>query len=128
MPAFDTTLAVRATAIAASAEELALSTSIISPMTETMTEPEGNNYDRATPSWGSATTDNPSTIENNAVVSFPPATGSWGTIRAVAGILIGETNEFIMWYDAVDDEEIDTGNQVIFTQGEIAISVSTPTE
>lgn len=48
----------------------------------TITEPSGNNYSRkstAGTDWGSASSGDPSTIANSAIITFATASGSWGT-------------------------------------------------
>lgn len=50
------------------------------------TEASGGSYARVTTSgssWNSASGTSPSTITNNGALTFPTATGSWGTVIAV---------------------------------------------
>ena len=57
------------------------------PVTEAgvVTEPSGNGYTRVsvlnnTTNWPAATSGDPSTKSNGTAITFPQATGSWGTV------------------------------------------------
>jgi hypothetical protein len=66
---------------------IALSTTAPAADGSNVTEPVGNNYARvatATSDWGTATLADPSTIANVNAVTFPQASGAWGTITHFA--------------------------------------------
>lgn len=78
---------------------VALSTTTPTMAGGNVTEPSGNAYARvatAASDWNSATNADPSVLTNANTITFPPATGSWGTVTyfvlydaSTAGNVIG---------------------------------------
>lgn len=46
----------------------------------TGTEVSGNNYSRTAVTFNAATGTNPTYVDNSATITFPTASGSWGTV------------------------------------------------
>lgn len=64
-------------------------------------EPSGNGYARVATTaatWNTASAGSPSTITNASTITFPGATGSWGTIQGI-GIYDASSGGNLLWYD-----------------------------
>lgn len=95
------------------------------------TEVSGGSYARtnlapSTTNWastgGATTTSNPSagtggTTSNNAAITFPTATGNWGTVTHV-GIFDASTAGNLLWWGAL------TSSQVVNTGGTFSFAIS----
>jgi len=85
------------------------------------TEVSGNGYQRVQVTFGPPSNRQ---ISNSADVTFPEATGSWGTISYV-GIKDAATGGNLLAYGAVTNPKaVDAGDQVIFRAGNITISLT----
>ncbi len=98
---------------------VALSTSVPNDSSLTIDEPVGNNYSRVLHSdWAASTF---GTVKNSSTISFPIASGSWGTIVSWA-LFDAETDGNMLIYgefeesrviENIDGSDIETDQLVI---------------
>jgi len=94
------------------------------------TEPSGNAYARVavaanTTNWP-APTDSTSgaTVSNATAITFPQATGSWGTVT-YAGLFDAATGGNLLAYGALTTPQtISSGGQLSFQAGELPLSLN----
>ena len=95
----------------------------------TITEPSGNGYARkqvnvnggSEPTWDLAAS---GALDNTHNVDFAQATGSWGTVVALA-ILDAATLGNLLFYDnGVSDQAVGDGDTVRFPAGDLDVSMS----
>lgn len=119
-------LAFRNTAYTAPDTYLGLTTATIADSNtgSTVTEVSGGSYARvqinpnggSSPTWDVAAS---GVVDNTHDVSFPEATGSWGTVVAV-GIFDASTAGNLLFYDnALTDQAVASGDTVTFPAGSL---------
>jgi len=95
----------------------------------TITEPSGNGYARkqvnvnggASPTWDIAAA---GIVDNTHNVDFAQATGSWGTIVALAIADALTLGNLLLYDNAVADQAVGDGDTVRFPAGDLDISMS----
>jgi hypothetical protein len=124
-------LAFRNTAYSAPDTYLGLTTATISDSNtgSTVTEVSGGSYARvqvnpnggSSPTWDAAAS---GVVDNTHDVSFPEATGSWGTVVAL-GIFDASTSGNLLFYDNdLTDQAVSSGDTVTFPAGDIDIQMT----
>lgn len=124
-------LAFRNTAYTAPDTYLGLTTATISDSDtgSTVTEVSGGSYARkqvnpnggSSPTWDVAAS---GVVDNTHDVSFPEATGSWGTVVAV-GIFDAATAGNLLFYDnAMTDQAVASGDTVTFPAGDLDVQMT----
>lgn len=111
---------------------IGLSTTPINDDGTGITEPDQlDGYDRVavdndgvTPIWTLATTvGGVSSLENNAPISFPVATGPWGTVTHffIADFPIGGAGEILAFGDLAVPKTVTSGDTATFATGDLII-------
>lgn len=85
-------------------------------------EPVGNGYARvAHSSWNTAAT---RAIDNNGVITFPSATGSWGTMASYAIFDASTAGNMLAWGDLAAGKSVVNGNTPSIADQGISITFS----
>jgi len=96
----------------------------------TITEPSGNGYARkqvnvnggSSPTWDVAAA---GLVDNTHDIDMPTATGSWGTIIAVAVVSSASGDGDVLWYDnAMADQAVGNGDTMRFPVGDLDATLS----
>jgi len=100
-----------------------LSTSTPTQAGGSITEPSGNGYARVgltnnTTNYGGATTANPSVKDNDAAITFPAATGSWGTVTHWTTHDAATVGNPIDWAALTASQAISSGTTASFAVGQ----------
>lgn len=74
----------------------------------------------ASPAWGTVAS---GAVSNGAAVTFPTATGSWGTV-VYSGICDASANGNMLWYGDVIDQAVGSGDTASFATGDIDLAQS----
>lgn len=88
-----------------------------------VTEPVGNAYARITTSaadWGSSTA---GTITNAQVLSYPTATGSWGTVTHVVAH-DAPTGGNLLWSASITPQSVNAGGTLSIPIGDADSSIN----
>lgn len=89
--------------------------------TNTGTEVSGGSYARQTITFGSAASNG--SISNTATVTFPTATGNWGTITHI-GLFDNSTGGNLMYWGAVTtSKSISSGDTFSISIGNLSINL-----
>jgi hypothetical protein len=96
-----------------------------------VTAPSGNNYSRVaftTSNFAAASGGAPSTKANSAALSFPEATGSWGTVTHVT-VHNHATAGAVQAFGSITSQAVVSGNVVSFDVGDLVFRLGdgTPT-
>ena len=109
---------------------VALSTTTPAEAGTGFTEPSGNAYARVTVAANTTNFPAPtegasgSTISNGTAITFPQATGSWGTVTYV-GLYDAATAGNLLAYGALTTSQtISSGGQLSFAIGEMALTLN----
>ena len=92
-----------------------------------MTEPVGNSYARvatATADWGTATLADPSAIANVNAITFPQASGAWGTVTHFAVYDALSAGNFIGSGTLPVPKSPTTGDTPAFGVGALVVSLT----
>lgn len=110
---------------------IALSTTTPTETGSNFTEPSGNAYARVATvagDWGAATGSAPCTKSNTAVLTFPQATGSWGTVTHF-GIFDAIATGTVKWWGALTaSKAIGNGDTASFAAAQITLQLGDPTD
>jgi hypothetical protein len=108
---------------------VALSTTAPNMSGGNVTEPSGSGYARVASSgstWTTATSADPSVLENTAAIEFPSASGSWGTLThfvlydaATAGNVLG-------YGTLTTPKAVGDGDTPRFAIGELKVELRSP--
>ena len=88
------------------------------------TEVSGGSYARVSSAgkWAAPASGSPSSVSNNATITFPTATGSWGTVVSV-GIFDALSGGNRTYYaDLTASKTIGSGDIANFTSGQITLT------
>lgn len=91
-----------------------------------ITEPSGNAYARVDVSAGqfnAATSADPSLIENNTTISFPQASGSWGTITHVVLFDALTSGNAVATAALTASKAIGSGDTLQFASGDLEFTL-----
>lgn len=110
---------------------IALSTTTPTETGSNFTEPSGSAYARVATTaadWGAATGSAPCTKSNTAVLTFPQATGSWGTVTHF-GIFDAVSTGTVKWWGALTaSKAIGNGDTASFAAAQITLQLGDPTD
>lgn len=84
-------------------------------------EVSGNGYARQSATFGSASGGSAST---SATITFPAATGNWGTITHVAIIDNSTSGNVLFWGAVTTSKTIETGDTFQITSGNLTVSLA----
>jgi hypothetical protein len=118
-----------ATALAAPATYwVALSTTTPTDTGTNFTEPSGNGYARVsktndTAAWSAATAADPTVKANLSVITFPAATGSWGTVTHVGLFTVASGGTPVDWAALSASQAISSGTTASFAAGALTTSL-----
>lgn len=98
----------------------------------TISEPSGGSYARkqvnvnggASPTWDTAVSGDPSYVDNTHAITFTTATGSWGTLVAVAICDAATTGNLLMYDNAMADQAVGDGDTAEFAIGALDAQLS----
>ena len=109
---------------------VALSTTAPTMAGGNVTEPSGNGYARVATTasdWANATDADPSVLSNAEIVSFPEATGAWGTVTHFA-LYDASSNGNVVGFGALTaSRSPDDGDTARFAVGELVVQLRSPT-
>lgn len=109
---------------------VALSTSAPAMAGTGVTEPSGSGYARVATSasdWANATLADPSVLSNATIITFPEATGSWGTITHFA-LYDALTSGNVLAYGTLTASRAPvSGDTARFAVGELSTQLRSPT-
>jgi hypothetical protein len=94
-----------------------------------VTEPAGGSYARvatAASDWSTATLADPSVLANGAIITFPQATGSWGTITHFAIYDAATAGNVVAYGTLTASRAIVSTDTARFAFGELAINLQSP--
>lgn len=95
-----------------------------------ITEPATGAYARANPGlnnttqWPGATTANPSVKSNGVAITFPQATGNWGTVTHWVAYDASTAGNPIDWAALTTSQAINTGTTASFAIGQLSSQLS----
>lgn len=112
----------------ASAPDLFLAASTSTPAEDgtNITEPSGNNYSRLDvggSDFDAATDADPSEIDNTGTLSFPTASGSWGTITHVVLFDASSGGNAIAVYALSASKAIGASDTLEFAAGDLSLTL-----
>lgn len=84
-------------------------------------EISGNNYSRQSVTFNAASSGSSAT---SATVTFPAATGSWGTITHVAVLDASTAGNVLFWGAVTTSKTIDSGDTFQISSGNLTITLS----
>jgi len=124
-------LMFRNTAYSAPDTYIALTTAVIADgdTGSSITEPGSGAYARkqvepnggSSPTWDVASG---GALANTHTITFPTATGSWGTIVAVAVVSAAADGDLIMYDNDMTDQPVGTDDVVTFPVGDLDLQMS----
>jgi len=86
------------------------------------TEVSGGSYARVQhESWDAASS---GASENTGAITFPQATGDWGTVVAVGIFDASTAGNLLMWADLSANKAIDSGDTAEFADGDLDVSLT----
>ena len=91
-----------------------------------VTEPSGNAYARvstADADWAAATAANPSVVTNANAVTFPTATGSWGTVTHVTLHTASSGGAVVGFAALTASKAVTTDDTVEFAVGDLDVEM-----
>lgn len=88
------------------------------------TEVSGNAYARvdSKTKWAAPSSGSPSSVSTNAAITFPTATGSWGSIVAFALFDALTSGNRLYWGDLTTAKTIGTGDTAQFASGNLTLT------
>lgn len=95
----------------------ALSTTTPSDDGTNVTEPSGSGYARVTVAASSMSDAASGAIDNSAIVSFPEATGSWGTVTYLVIYDAASGGNALMYFELTTSKAISSGEMPRFSIG-----------
>lgn len=108
---------------------VALSTTVPADDGSGFTEPVGASYARVSTSgstWTAASGTSPATKSNGVTITFPQATGSWGTVTHF-GLFIASSGGTVQIWGALDTSvSIGNGDTRQFPIGELKVQLGDP--
>lgn len=108
---------------------IALSTTTPADDGSNFTEPVGGSYARVSTSgatWGAATGSSPATKSNTSLITFPTASGSWGTVTHV-GLFIASSGGTVQMTGILDaSRAVGNGDIMEFPIGELVFQLGDP--
>jgi len=85
------------------------------------TEVSGGSYARVQhESWDAASS---GASENTGAITFPQATGDWGTVVAVGIFDASTAGNLLMWADLSANKAIDSGDTAEFADGDLDVTL-----
>jgi hypothetical protein len=90
-----------------------------------LAEPSGNGYARvstAASDWNAAT-GSPSTVDNANAITFPEATGSWGTVTHFAIFDAATLGNMLMHGSLTASKTIGSGDTASFAAGDLDVTL-----
>lgn len=108
---------------------VALSTADPGSDGSSISEPSGDGYGRvstASGDWGDASAGNPTTLSNSATITFPQATGSWGTVTYAAFFDASTGGEFLGSGALETSRAVESGDEPRFSTGELTVELREP--
>jgi hypothetical protein len=110
---------------------LALSTTTPTDAGANFTEPVGNAYARVATTaadWSAASGTAPAIKQNSATLSFPTASGAWGTVTHI-GIFDAASGGTPRWTGALTASKVvSSGDTAQFTATQITLQLGDPTD
>lgn len=110
---------------------IALSTTTPTETGSNFTEPVGSAYARVATTaadWSAASGSAPAVKVNTAVLTFPQATGSWGTVTHF-GIFDAVSTGTVKWWGALTaSKAIGNGDTASFAASQITLQLGDPTD
>lgn len=85
------------------------------------TEVSGGSYARVSSS-GKWAAPSAGSVATNATITFPTATGSWGTVVAWAGFDASTTGNRLVWGDLTANKTVGSGDTASFASGALTIT------
>ncbi|HEX9991367.1 MAG TPA: hypothetical protein VGB14_00425 [Acidimicrobiales bacterium] len=110
---------------------VALSTTTPTDAGGNFTEPSGNGYARvstAAADWAAATGTAPATKSNANAITFPAATGSWGTITHFGLFAASSGGTVQIWGALTTSKSITSGDTASFAASGLTIQLGDPTD
>ena len=110
---------------------VALSTTTPNDVGGNFTEPSGNGYVRVSVSgstFGSAATGHPATKSNTTTITFPVASGSWGTITYWGLFTAASGGTVQIWAALTASVAVTTNQQVTLASGALVAEMGDPTD
>jgi hypothetical protein len=108
---------------------VALSTTTPTEAGGNFTEPSGNGYARvstAAADWAAASGTAPATKANANAITFPQASGSWGTVTHF-GMFIASTGGTVqIWGALTTSQAVGTGNTPSFAASALVVKLGDP--
>lgn len=108
---------------------VALSTSTPTEAAGNFTEPSGNGYARvetAPADWNAASGTAPAVSDNANAISFPEASGSWGTVTHFGIYSASTAGTLLCWGALAASKAIDSGDTASFAAGALDIQLGDP--
>lgn len=108
---------------------VALSTTTPTDTGTNFTEPVANGYTRvstAAADWAAAVAGDPSTKSNGNAITFPQASGSWGTVTHFGLFLASTAGTVQIWGALGTSKAIGTGDTPSFAASAIIIQLGDP--
>lgn len=110
---------------------IALSTTTPTEAGANFTEPSGNAYARvstAAADWAAASAGDPSTKANANAITFPTASGSWGTVTHF-GFFTASSGGTVQIWGALDTSKaVTTGDTVSFAASALVVKLGDPAD
>lgn len=110
---------------------VALSTTTPTDAAGNFTEPVGNGYARvstAPADWNAASGTAPTVIDNASVITFPEATGSWGTVTHFGLFTASTGGTPVVWGALRTSRAVDSGQTPRFAAGECDVFLGDPSD
>lgn len=88
------------------------------------TEVTGGSYARVQTvgKWGAPSSGSPSNVANNAAVTFPTASASWGTVVAVGLSTASSAGTLVAWGDLTVSKAVGSGDTASFAIGALVVT------
>ena len=110
---------------------IALSTTTPTETGTNFTEPSGNNYARvstAAADWSTASGADPSTKANANAITFPQASGSWGTVTHFGGFTASTLGTVQWWGALTASKTIDANDTPSFAAADLVLKLGDPAD
>lgn len=108
---------------------IALSTTTPTETGSNFTEPSGNNYSRvstAAADWAAASGTAPASKSNSAAITFPTASGSWGTITHFGLFIASSGGTVQIWGALAASKAVASTDTPYFDVGALVIQLGDP--
>jgi hypothetical protein len=107
---------------------VALSTSTPADDGTNVTEPSGNNYSRVSvtnnaTNWPAATGTSPTSKANGTAVTFPQASGSWGTVTHFCLYDASSAGNFLAWGALAASKAVGLNDTASFAIGDLSFTL-----